>query len=160
LSVGRIKQRHQTIIDADSIDAFKAALPRIAPGSLKPSRAGEVSRGQTARSSAISDRCPASLGFTVRNRPDFAMHRTGPYRLPKGHASRHLFIQTRLDRMNQQFGPLLYMFSIWALPTIVAITFHEAAHGFSARLFGDDTAWRLGRVTFNPLRHIDPIGTI
>src|SRR5262249_33003326 len=65
-----------------------------------------------------------------------------------------------LDQMNQQFGPLLYMFSIWALPTIVAITFHEAAHGFSARLFGDDTAWRLGRVTFNPLRHIDPIGTI
>jgi len=62
--------------------------------------------------------------------------------------------------MNQQFGPLLYMISIWALPAIVAITFHEAAHGFAARLFGDDTAWRLGRVTFNPLRHIDPIGTI
>ena len=62
--------------------------------------------------------------------------------------------------MSQQFGPLLYMISIWALPAIVAITFHEAAHGFAARLFGDDTAWRLGRVTFNPLRHIDPIGTI
>src|SRR5216683_7078480 len=62
--------------------------------------------------------------------------------------------------MNQQFGPLLYMISIWALPVIVAITFHEAAHGFVARLFGDDTAWRLGRVTFNPLKHIDPMGTI
>ena len=62
--------------------------------------------------------------------------------------------------MDQQFGPLLYMISIWALPAIVAITFHEAAHGFAARLLGDDTAWRLGRVTFNPLRHIDPIGTI
>jgi Zn-dependent protease len=62
--------------------------------------------------------------------------------------------------MNQQFGPLLYMISIWALPAIVAITFHEAAHGFAARLLGDDTAWRLGRVTFNPLRHIDPVGTI
>src|SRR5260221_14279402 len=62
--------------------------------------------------------------------------------------------------MNQQLGPLLYVISIWALPAIVAITFHEAAHGFAARLFGDDTAWRLGRVTFNPLRHIDPIGTI
>ena len=58
--------------------------------------------------------------------------------------------------MNQQFGPLLYMISIWALPAIVAITFHEAAHGFAARLLGDDTAWRLGRVTFNPLKHIDP----
>src|SRR6202521_62533 len=62
--------------------------------------------------------------------------------------------------MNQQFGPLLYTISIWALPAIIAITFHEAAHGFAARLFGDDTAWRLGRVTFNPLKHIDPMGTI
>jgi Zn-dependent protease len=43
---------------------------------------------------------------------------------------------------------------------IIAITFHEAAHGFVARLFGDHTATRLGRVTLNPLRHIDPIGTI
>ena len=40
------------------------------------------------------------------------------------------------------------LFLIWALPAI-AITFHEAAHGFAARLLGDDTAWRLGRVTFN-----------
>src|ERR1700674_5002436 len=62
--------------------------------------------------------------------------------------------------MIQQFGPLLYTISIWALPAIIAITFHEAAHGFAARLFGDDTAWRLGRVTFNPLKHIDPMGTI
>src|SRR5450755_1228386 len=62
--------------------------------------------------------------------------------------------------MNQQFGPLLYTISIWALPAIIAITFHEAAHGFVARRFGDDTAWRLGRVTFNPLKHVDPFGTI
>ena len=62
--------------------------------------------------------------------------------------------------MNQQFGPLLYTISIWVLPAIIAITFHEAAHGFAARLFGDDTAWRLGRVTLNPLKHIDPVGTI
>jgi Zn-dependent protease len=46
------------------------------------------------------------------------------------------------------------------IPAIIAITFHEAAHGFAARLLGDDTAWRLGRVTFNPLKHIDPVGTI
>ena len=62
--------------------------------------------------------------------------------------------------MNQQFGPLLYTISVWALPAIIAITFHEAAHGFVAYLLGDDTAWRLGRVTFNPLKHIDPFGTI
>jgi Zn-dependent protease len=62
--------------------------------------------------------------------------------------------------MDQQFGPLLYTISIWALPAIIAITFHEAAHGFAARMLGDDTAWRLGRVTFNPLKHIDPVGTI
>ena len=62
--------------------------------------------------------------------------------------------------MNQQFGPLLYTISIWALPAIIAITFHEAAHGFAALRLGDDTALRLGRVTFNPLKHIDPMGTI
>jgi Zn-dependent protease len=50
--------------------------------------------------------------------------------------------------------------TIWAIPVIVAITFHEAAHGFVAHLLGDDTAWRLGRVSFNPAKHIDPFGTI
>ena len=55
---------------------------------------------------------------------------------------------------------MIVLASIWAIPVIVAITFHEAAHGFAARLLGDETAWRLGRVSFNPLRHIDPIGTI
>jgi Zn-dependent protease len=54
--------------------------------------------------------------------------------------------------MNQQFGPLLYTISVWALPAIIAITFHEAAHGFVARLLGDDTAWRLGRVTLDKPR--------
>jgi len=43
---------------------------------------------------------------------------------------------------------------------IIAITFHEAAHGFAAHRLGDDTAWRLGRVTINPVKHIDPFGTI
>jgi len=46
------------------------------------------------------------------------------------------------------------------LPLVIAITFHEAAHGFVAHAFGDDTAWKLGRVSFNPLRHIDPFGTL
>jgi len=55
---------------------------------------------------------------------------------------------------------VIYLVTVWALPVIIAITFHEAAHGFVAHLLGDDTAWRLGRVTFNPLRHIDPFGTI
>lgn len=50
--------------------------------------------------------------------------------------------------------------SIYALPIIVAITFHEAAHGFVAWKCGDDTAYLRGRVTFNPLKHIDPFGTI
>jgi Zn-dependent protease len=59
--------------------------------------------------------------------------------------------------MNQQFGPLLYTISVWALPAIIAITFHEAAHGFVALRY---TALRRGRVTFNPLKHIDPVGTI
>jgi Zn-dependent protease len=49
---------------------------------------------------------------------------------------------------------------LWAVPVVLAITLHEAAHGYVARLFGDQTAWMLGRVTLNPLKHIDPIGTI
>jgi len=54
----------------------------------------------------------------------------------------------------------LYGISVWVLPLIFAITFHEAAHGFVAHQLGDDTAFKLGRVSFNPLRHIDPFGTL
>jgi Zn-dependent protease len=54
----------------------------------------------------------------------------------------------------------IYLATVWAIPVIIAITFHEAAHGFVAHLLGDDTAWRLGRVSFNPLKHVDPFGTI
>jgi Zn-dependent protease len=54
----------------------------------------------------------------------------------------------------------VYEASTWVIPVIIAITFHEAAHGFVALLFGDDTAWRVGRVSFNPLKHIDLFGTI
>lgn len=50
--------------------------------------------------------------------------------------------------------------SVWALPVLVAITFHEAAHGYVAERFGDDTARRAGRVSFNPVRHVDPVGTV
>ncbi len=53
-----------------------------------------------------------------------------------------------------------YLVSVWVLPVLVAITFHEAAHGFVAWRLGDDTAKQLGRVTFNPLKHIDLFGTI
>jgi Zn-dependent protease len=62
--------------------------------------------------------------------------------------------------MLSRLGLTLYELSTWIVPLIVAITFHEAAHGFVARLFGDNTAWRQGRVTFNPVKHIDPFGTI
>jgi Zn-dependent protease len=55
---------------------------------------------------------------------------------------------------------MIYIISIWLLPVLIAITFHEAAHGFVARFFGDETASKLGRVSLNPLRHIDPLGTI
>src|SRR5947207_6390954 len=55
---------------------------------------------------------------------------------------------------------MIYLASIWAIPIIIAITFHEAAHGFVVRFLGDETAWRLGRVSLNPIKHIDPVGTI
>ncbi|MGB8399931.1 site-2 protease family protein [Bradyrhizobium sp.] len=54
----------------------------------------------------------------------------------------------------------LYDVSVWVLPIVIAITFHEAAHGFVAHRLGDNTAFQLGRVSFNPLRHIDPFGTL
>lgn len=54
----------------------------------------------------------------------------------------------------------LYDISVWVLPLLFAITFHEAAHGFAAHRLGDDTAFNLGRVSANPLRHIDPFGTV
>lgn len=55
---------------------------------------------------------------------------------------------------------LIQTIAISALPVIFAITLHEAAHGYAARHFGDPTAWLAGRITLNPLKHIDPIGTI
>jgi Zn-dependent protease len=62
--------------------------------------------------------------------------------------------------MFQQFGSTAYTVSTWVIPLVIAVTFHEASHGYVARLCGDDTAWRLGRVSFNPFKHIDPFGTI
>ena len=56
--------------------------------------------------------------------------------------------------------PLIQTILIYALPVLFAITVHEAAHGYAARYYGDHTADRLGRITLNPLKHIDPVGTI
>jgi Zn-dependent protease len=58
------------------------------------------------------------------------------------------------------FAALIQTIAIAALPVIFAITLHEAAHGYAARHFGDPTAWRAGRISLNPMRHIDPFGTL
>ncbi len=55
---------------------------------------------------------------------------------------------------------LIQTVAIYALPVLFAITVHEAAHGYAARHFGDNTAYVLGRITLNPIKHIDPVGTI
>ena len=55
---------------------------------------------------------------------------------------------------------LIQTVAIYAIPVIFSITLHEAAHGYAARYFGDNTAWVLGRVSLNPMKHIDPMGTI
>ena len=62
--------------------------------------------------------------------------------------------------MTPEFNMIGYEISVWLLPVLIAVTLHEAAHGFVAYLLGDDTAWRLGRVSFNPLKHVDPFGTL
>jgi Zn-dependent protease len=58
------------------------------------------------------------------------------------------------------FAHLIQTVAIYALPVLFAITVHEAAHGYAARHFGDNTAWKMGRITLNPINHIDPVGTI
>jgi Zn-dependent protease len=58
------------------------------------------------------------------------------------------------------FAHLIQTVSLYALPVLLAITLHEAAHGYAALYFGDNTAYVMGRVTLNPLPHIDPVGTI
>ncbi len=55
---------------------------------------------------------------------------------------------------------ILYTIAIWAVPVLFAITLHEAAHGWVASKLGDPTARQLGRITMNPIKHIDPVGTI
>lgn len=62
--------------------------------------------------------------------------------------------------MNADFGNVVHIASIWILPVLLAVTLHEAAHGWVAWKLGDDTAYKLGRVTFNPLVHIDRVGTV
>jgi len=58
------------------------------------------------------------------------------------------------------FAQIIQTVAIYAIPVLFAITVHEAAHGYAARHFGDNTAYMLGRITLNPLKHIDPLGTI
>ena len=62
--------------------------------------------------------------------------------------------------MDMDFAKLIQTVAIYALPVLFAITVHEAAHGYAARHFGDNTAFVMGRITLNPLKHIDPVGTI
>lgn len=58
------------------------------------------------------------------------------------------------------FANLIQLIALYAIPGIFAITLHEAAHGYAARHFGDPTAYQAGRISLNPVRHIDPIGTL
>ena len=62
--------------------------------------------------------------------------------------------------MTGSMATTVYAASTWVLPVVIAVTFHEAAHGFAALHFGDDTALRARRLTLNPLNHVDPFGTI
>jgi Zn-dependent protease len=62
--------------------------------------------------------------------------------------------------LDTEFAASMREATMWVLPILTAIPLHEAAHGLAARRLGDDTAYRLGRVSLNPLRHIDPFGTV
>lgn len=58
------------------------------------------------------------------------------------------------------FANIGFMISVWIIPIIIAVTLHEAAHGWVAWRLGDHTAYMMGRVTFNPIKHVDPFGTL
>jgi len=58
------------------------------------------------------------------------------------------------------FAHLIQTIALYAIPVLLSITLHEAAHGYAARHFGDNTAYLAGRITLNPFKHIDPMGTI
>ena len=62
--------------------------------------------------------------------------------------------------MDINLSGVAYTASVWILPVLIAITFHEAAHGWAAWRLGDYTAYNQGRITFNPIKHIDPFGTL
>ena len=70
------------------------------------------------------------------------------------------FVGRQPDKIARMDSSLIQTFAVYALPVLFAITLHEAAHGYVAKYFGDNTAWMLGRVSLNPIRHIDPIGTV
>ena len=59
--------------------------------------------------------------------------------------------------MNQN---IIFQIAVWLVPLVIAIVFHEVAHGLVARRLGDPTAQQLGRLSFNPIRHVDPFGTV
>lgn len=62
--------------------------------------------------------------------------------------------------MTDSTAMMLYTASTWVIPVLLAVTLHEAAHGYAALWLGDETAWRMGRVSLNPIKHIDPFGTV
>ena len=64
------------------------------------------------------------------------------------------------DTSAMDFAQIVQTIAIYAIPVLFAITVHEAAHGYAARHYGDNTAYMLGRITLNPIKHIDPVGTI
>jgi len=72
----------------------------------------------------------------------------------------HSAVASKKGEDKNMLSELFFKILMIGLPVMIAITFHEAAHGFVAYLRGDDTAYRLGRVSFNPIRHIDPVGTL
>jgi Zn-dependent protease len=76
-------------------------------------------------------------------------------------ATSAIWDNTRLPNIAaMDFAQIVQTIAIYAIPVLFAITVHEAAHGYAARYYGDNTAYMLGRITLNPVKHIDPLGTI
>src|SRR6185437_14860671 len=136
------------------------------PGSV-PTRFATASRPICWRAARICARCRRCSGTATSRPPRFTLISPRSIcarsiariiRAPRAPAYPEALLKAKLRLSN--ISEFIVTLSIWAVPTVFAIVLHEVMHGYVANLLGDDTAKRAGRLTLNPLNHVDPIGTV
>ncbi len=121
------------VLHCNGNSAEMEAVAAVSPP-LVPQARDRLRHGEAMRTAGLVDRRSSDRGSASGNAP----RKTG----------------------DMNASEIMSQLSVWVLPVLFAVTFHEAAHGWVAWRLGDNTAYSLGRVSFNPLRHIDPFGTV